>query len=322
MIEIRHVSKSFDQENVLNDINLNIKDGEIFGLVGRSGAGKSTLLRCINALETYDSGSIKVNGLEVKDLKGKDLRAFRRKVGMVFQQFSLTERDTVYENVALPMKCWKYEKNDIDAKVDSLLEIVGLHDKKHQKARNLSGGQKQRVAIARALTMDPSILLCDEATSALDPNTTKSIMDLLKEINHKLGVTIIIVTHEMSVVSYACDSMAVLDHTGVADSGDVTTIFKHPCPALIDLLGTHNTEFSQYTGTVIRIFSESNKKGENLISIITDDLSIDFEILRADVKEYRSGIYGEYILHMHSVSANRLLSYLKEKQIFYEVLHT
>ena len=184
MIEIQHLGKSWaDGGEVLKDISLDIADGEMYALVGRSGAGKSTLLRCINGLTDYQSGSMVVDGHEIKDMPYKEIRELRRQIGMVFQQFSLLERETVYNNVALPMKCWGYKSEEIDKKVMSLLELVGLADRKDARPRGLSGGQKQRVAIARALTMDPKILLCDEATSALDPKTTSSILDLLMEIN-------------------------------------------------------------------------------------------------------------------------------------------
>ena len=206
MIEIKNLKKVWDGDTdpVLNDINLTIQDGEIYALVGRSGAGKSTLLRCINGLTSYQEGSVTVNGVEIKDLDDKEMREMRRHMGMIFQQFSLLERDTVYNNVALPMKCWGYSKEEIDKKVMELLDLVGLTEKKNAKPRNLSGGQKQRVAIARALTMEPNILLCDEATSALDPKTTNSILDLLMEINERIGITVIIVTHQMEVVRKAC----------------------------------------------------------------------------------------------------------------------
>ena len=192
MIEITNLQKTFEDSDltVLKDISLKIEDGDIYGLVGRSGAGKSTLLRCINGLTGYQKGNLKVDGCEVKELSGIRLREFRKNIGMIFQQFSLLERKTVYENVALPMECWGWTRQKRDQKVKELLELVGLKEKMNVKPRTLSGGQKQRVAIARALTMDPKILLCDEATSALDPKTTNSILDLLLKINKELKITI------------------------------------------------------------------------------------------------------------------------------------
>ena len=201
MIEIQNLKKVWsDGKVVLDDINLTIEDGDIYALVGRSGAGKSTLLRCINGLASYNDGHILLDGKEVKELSYKEMRDVRRQVGMVLQNFSLLERRTVYENVALPMKCWGYSNADIKKKVTDLLELVGLDDKASARPRNLSGGQKQRVAIARALTMEPKLLLSDEATSALDPNTSSSILGLLREINQKTGITVIVVTHQMEVV--------------------------------------------------------------------------------------------------------------------------
>ena len=239
MIEIKNLKKLWEDDgsSVLEGINLTIEDGDIYALVGRSGAGKSTLLRCINGLTSYQEGSLKVDGCEIKDLKDKELREFRRHVGMIFQQFSLLERETVYKNVALPMQCWKYPKDQIDKKVRELLELVGLGDKMNAKPRNLSGGQKQRVAVARALTMDPKILLCYEATSALDPKTTNSILDLLMEINQKLGITVIIVTHQMEVVRKACNKACILENGKIADEGTVKEIFIKQPHSLRRLLG-------------------------------------------------------------------------------------
>ncbi|PWJ51942.1 methionine ABC transporter ATP-binding protein [Faecalicatena contorta] len=321
MIEIRNLKKCFGEEKVLNSINIDIQDGDIFGLVGRSGVGKSTLLRCINALETYDSGILNVNGAEVSSLSGMELRKFRRNVGMIFQHFSLTERDTVYQNIALPMKCWKYEKQDIKKKVESLLEIVELGDRSNQKARYLSGGQKQRVAIARALALEPSILLCDEATSALDPNTTKSILELLKEVNRKLGVTIVVVTHEMSVVRSICNKIAVLDKNGIADSGDVEEVFKNQCPALVELLGNRDDFASIKSGKAIRVFCSSDDAEKNIIVKMFRDTKISFGILNADVKEYRTGIFGEFVILVREEDEKNIIEYMSANNIFWEVLN-
>ena len=194
MVEFKNVNKNYGMFNALNDINLTINDGEIFGLVGKSGAGKSTLLRTINKLETIDSGEVIVNGININELKGKKLRNYRKKVAMIFQQFSLLETKTVYDNIALPLECLHLSKEEIKEKVTDLAKIVSLEDKLNNLSTELSGGQKQRVAIARSLALSPEILLCDEATSALDPITTRQILELLKEINKNLGITIIIVT--------------------------------------------------------------------------------------------------------------------------------
>ena len=211
MIKIQNLNKYYGDTQVLKDVNIEISKGEIFGIIGHSGAGKSTLLRCINGLEKYQEGSLTVQGKEVKDLNDSEIRNLRKNLGMIFQHFSLLERRTVFENVALPLECFKYSKAEIEKRVNNLLEIVGLSDKKDVKPRNLSGGQKQRVAIARALALEPKVLLCDEATSALDPNTTKSILTLLEDINKKLDITIIIVTHQMEVVKQICTRVAVME---------------------------------------------------------------------------------------------------------------
>ena len=237
MIAAAGITKSFGDAPVLRDLDLHIEKGAIYGLAGRSGAGKSTLLRCINGLEAYDGGSLIVDGIDVKTLSRQDMMAFRRKIGMVFQHFSLLERLSVYDNVALPLRCWKYKSAFIDKRVKELLEIVGIHEKMRRKPRELSGGQKQRVAIARALTMSPHILLCDEATSALDPKTSKSIIDLLKEINGRMGITIVFVTHQMSVIRGLCREMAILENGRIAVSGSVEEIFRHQPKALRNLLG-------------------------------------------------------------------------------------
>ena len=179
MIKIKNLNKYYGDVQILKNVDIEISKGEIFGIIGHSGAGKSTLLRCINGLEDYRDGSLTVEGQEVKGLNEKEIRELRKDLGMIFQHFSLLERKTVFENVALPLECFKYPKEEIEKKVMNLLELVGLADKKDAKPRNLSGGQKQRVAIARALALEPKVLLCDEATSALDPNTTKSILALL-----------------------------------------------------------------------------------------------------------------------------------------------
>ncbi|WP_235601262.1 methionine ABC transporter ATP-binding protein [Tissierella sp. P1] len=218
MIEIKNLRKFYGNLEVLKGIDLQIEEGKIFGLVGRSGTGKSTLLRCINGLEKYNEGSLYVGDIDVKNLSEKELRSFRKDVGMIFQHFSLLERLTVYENIALPLRCWNYDKSFIDKRVRELLEVIDIPDKINSKPRELSGGQKQRVAIARALAMEPKILLCDEATSALDPKSTKSIISLLNKINKDLGITMVIVTHEMHVLRSICEEIAIIEDGRIEQS--------------------------------------------------------------------------------------------------------
>ena len=218
MIEINNLKKIWEDDgsSVLEGINLKIEDGDIYALVGRSGAGKSTLLRCINGLTSYQEGSLKVDGCEVKDLKEKELREFRRHVGMIFQQFSLLERQTVYQNVALPMQCWKYKKEEIDRKVRELLELVGMSDKMNAKPRNLSGGQKQRISIARIFLKDPPVLILDEATSALDSVTEARLQETFERLSQ--GRTTIIIAHRLSTVRNA-DRIAVVEEGRIVELG-------------------------------------------------------------------------------------------------------
>ena len=232
MIQIEHVSKTFSGKygtvHALDDVSIHVEKGDICGIIGFSGAGKSTLIRLVNGLETADSGKVTVCGKELSTLKKPELRALRRKIGMVFQQFNLLESKTVYHNIALPLILAKTPKVEIDKKVKEVLKIVELEDKKDTYISQLSGGQKQRVGIARALTTDPELLLCDEATSALDPQTTESILKLLKKINRKMGVTILLITHQMQVVQMICNKVAVMESGKIVESGSVLEVFGSP----------------------------------------------------------------------------------------------
>ena len=232
LIQIEHVSKTFSGKygtvHALDDVSIHVEKGDICGIIGFSGAGKSTLIRLVNGLETADSGKVTVCGKELSALKKPELRALRRKIGMVFQQFNLLESKTVYHNIALPLILAKSPKAEIDKKVKEVLKIVELEDKKDTYISQLSGGQKQRVGIARALTTDPELLLCDEATSALDPQTTESILKLLKKINRKMGVTILLITHQMQVVQMICNKVAVMESGKIVESGSVLEVFGSP----------------------------------------------------------------------------------------------
>lgn len=231
-IEIKDLHKTFktkDKTNeVLKGINLSVNKGEIFGIVGFSGAGKSTLVRCINRLEEPDKGQVFVGDVEVTSLNKRQLDKTRSNIGMIFQQFNLFDSMTVAENIAYPLKVNKWNKADINKRIDELLELVSLKDKKDAYPGELSGGQKQRVGIARALAGSPDVLLSDEATSALDPQTTLSVLDLLKEINKKLGVTILLITHELEVIKYTCDRMAVMENGEFKEVGLVEDVFNNP----------------------------------------------------------------------------------------------
>ena len=328
MIEITNLQKTFEDSDltVLKDISLKIEHGDIYGLVGRSGAGKSTLLRCINGLTGYQGGSLKVDGCEVKELSGLRLREFRKNIGMIFQQFSLLERKTVYDNVALPMECWGWPKQKRDQKVKELLELVGLKEKLYVKPRTLSGGQKQRVAIARALTMDPKILLCDEATSALDPKTTNSILDLLLKINKELKITIVIVTHQMSVVRKICSHVAIMKSGEIVETGSVSEIFSHPKSDVARELirkdegddisraeSSGNTKDLIQSGRKVRIVFSENSAFQPVIANMILKFREPVNILRADTRNIGGVAKGEMILEFagDSRQAEEMQNYLK-----------
>lgn len=232
MIQFQNVSKVFHTKEqsiyALDYVNLEIKDGDIFGIIGYSGAGKSTLLRCMNLLERPTAGDVIVNGIKMNALNEKKLRAQRKKIGMIFQHFNLMKSRTVYQNIAFPLKGSSLSKQEQEKKIMQLLQLVDLEDKKDAYPSQLSGGQKQRVAIARALANDPDILLCDEATSALDPQTTKSILKLLKEVNQRLHITIVLITHEMAVVKEICHRVAVMEKGRIIEEGSILEIFSRP----------------------------------------------------------------------------------------------
>ena len=232
MIKVEHANKTFSGKygkvHALQDVSIHVEKGDIYGIIGFSGAGKSTLIRLVNGLETLDSGTVTVHGEELGSLKKPQLRKLRRKIGMVFQQFNLLESKTVYHNIALPLILEKVPKAEIDKKVKEVLQFVELEDKKDVYVSQLSGGQKQRVGIARALTTTPDILLCDEATSALDPQTTEAILKLLKKINREMGVTILLITHQMQVVQMICNKVAVMEKGQVVEAGSVLDVFGKP----------------------------------------------------------------------------------------------
>ncbi len=232
MITIKALTKTYTTPDskitALHNISLKITQGDIFGIIGFSGAGKSTLIRCLNRLEEPDSGTIIIAGQDITAMNKKQLKLARRKIGMIFQQFNLLDAKTVFENVAFPLEVSGYPKNKIKNRVGEILDLVGLHDKAKAYPLQLSGGQKQRVGIARALSNKPDVLLSDEATSALDPQTTYSILELLKNINKKLGLTIVLITHELDVLRYICNNMAVIEHGKIVESGLVENFFLNP----------------------------------------------------------------------------------------------
>lgn len=320
MIEIKNVCKSFGQTEVLKDIAISIKEGEIYGIIGHSGAGKSTLLRCINGLESYDKGSIKVMGEEVSGLGAKKLREFRKNLGMIFQNFNLLKRKTVYKNVSLPLEVWGYDKEYIDKRVNELLALVGLEDKAESKPASLSGGQKQRVAIARALALEPKILLCDEATSALDPKITKDILALLSKINKELGITIVIVTHQMEVVKEVCERVALIDGGIVKAEGRAEDLFLKPGASLKKFLGEEDETTLPDEGINIRIFFPADCSENALITRMAREADVDFSIVWGKLEKFRENVLGSLVINIDEKDKETISDYLKSKNIEWEVI--
>ena len=317
MIRIENVSKSFDNLQILKGVSLNIEKGEIFGIVGRSGVGKSTLLRCVNGLEQYNSGSIKVDGAEVGSLSPEELRLFRKNVGMVFQNFSLVTRASVYENIAFAMKIWNCDKNRIDRRVKELLEVMGIPEKINARARDLSGGQKQRVALARALAMNPSVLLCDEATSALDPKSTIDILSLLDEINKNFNITIVMVTHEMEVIKTLCDSMAVMANGNVEATGSVEQVFLERPPALCDLLGEAPMKLRDKE-TLFDIQIDEEKGDATLLTSMARSLGVDFRFADNQKLSLKNKTVDTFRILADRVDAAAITKYLDMRSITYK----
>ena len=318
MIEIQGLGKYFGEHKVLSDISLKVEKGDVFGIVGHSGAGKSTLLRCMNGLESYSEGSVRVNGKEVKDLDDKDLKLLRRDMGMIFQNFNLMNRKDVFENILFPLKVWGTPKAEAEKRASELLELVGLTGKKHEKVRNLSGGQKQRVGIARALALNPEILLCDEATSALDPKTTISILELLMDINKKLNVTIVVVTHQMEVVKMICNKVIILDGGEIVASGDTEKLFLAPGPELRKLITDDYAVIP--SGTNIRLMFPREVANEGIIAKMARGLDIDFSIVGGRIERYRDSVMGFLIINVADKDVPQIEKWLGENKMCWEVL--
>lgn len=318
MIEVRNLSKSYGKTEVLKDINFDIKKGEIFSLVGHSGAGKSTLLRCINGLEEYQDGSLKVGGVEIKELKGKDLRELRKNIGMIFQNFALMSRKTVFENVATPLNFWGYDKTYSKKRVDELLEIVGLSDKKEFYPTALSGGQKQRVAIARALALNPKILLSDEATSALDPSITKQILELLKTINKEFGITIVLVTHEMEVVKNIANRAVLLKNGVITNSGEISELFLKPDENMREFLG--EDEILPTTGTNIRLYFPKKVAFDTVITTMARTLDRDFNIVWGRIEKLGEDVLGILVINIKESDKEEVCGFLQKSGVIWEVV--
>ncbi len=318
MISIKNLNKYYGDVKVLNDISIDIKKGEIFAIVGHSGAGKSTLLRCINGLEDYSDGSLLVDNKEIKSLNKKQLMEFRKNIGMIFQHFSLMQRKTVFENIALPMQVWDYSKDKIEKKVRELLVLVGLENKADSYPSELSGGQKQRVAIARALTLEPSVLLSDEATSALDPSTTTSILNLLKEINEKLNITIILVTHEMEVVKQIAQKSLLLEHGNIIGFDDTEELFLKPDDKMKDFLG--ETEIVPNEGVNIKLYFPKDNAYQAFITTMARELDMNFNIVWGKLEEINTHIVGNMVINIDESNKDIVTNYIKEHDIVWEIL--
>lgn len=319
MIEIKGLSKTFGDFKVLNNISLNIKKGDIYGIIGHSGAGKSTLLRCLNGLEKYDEGSLKVIGKEIKNLSKEEIRNLRKNLGMIFQSFNLLDRKTVYENIALPLEVWGYKKDYINLRVLELLKLVSLEDKKDSKPKELSGGQKQRVAIARALALKPEILLCDEATSALDPKTTKDILALLSKINKELKITIVVVTHQMEVVKDICENITLLEGGVVKAQGKASELFLKPGVSLRKFLG-EDDEILQEEGVNIKIFFPKSFSENAIITKMAREMNLDFSIVCGRLEKFGDDVLGSLVINVSEKEKEDVINYLVNKSVEWEVI--
>lgn len=317
MIKIKNLKKCYGDTEIFNNVNIEIKKGQIYGIIGHSGAGKSTLLRCINGLEKYQAGELKVMDRDIGNLSDEEMRNIRKSVGMIFQQFNLLNRSTVAENVELPMKIWKYPKEERKRKVNELLNMVGLSHKMNSKPRELSGGEKQRVAIARALTLNPEILLCDEATSALDPQITKDILKLLERINRELGITIVVVTHEMDVIKDICEEVTFLKKGRIEAQGKVEDIFLKPESSLKEFLGEED-EFIGEEGNNIRIYFPIDAGKDALITSMARNLNIDFSIVWGKLEKFRDKVMGSLVIKIKDEDIGKVKKYLEEENYLWE----
>ena len=318
MIEIENLRKSFGSNEILKGVSATINDGEIFAIVGRSGAGKSTLLRCINALESYDSGSLRVNGKEVLEQNAKQIRQMRKNIGMIFQNFALLNQKNVFENVALPLEIWGEDEKKIRSRVGELLEIVGLSEKINAYPRSLSGGQKQRVAIARALALNPQILLSDEATSALDPNITNQILSLLKRINADFGITIILVTHEMEVVKSTASRALLLSGGEVVSYGATWELFLKPDAKMREFLGEKIV--LPNVGVNFALYFQKEVAFDSVITQMARDLDINLNIVWGKIEELGGFVLGFLVINAKYEHRERVAKYLEKTGVLWEIL--
>ena len=322
MITVSHLNKTFnsktDSVEALHDVSFNVEKGEIYGIIGLSGAGKSTLVRCLNLLEKPDSGLIEIDNENMLSLSDRKLREKRKKIGMIFQSFNLLMQDSVIDNVCFPMELSGVSKSEARKKALQYLDIVGLKEKANAYPSQLSGGQKQRVAIARVLASDPEILLCDEATSALDPETTKSILNLIKDINSKYDITVIVITHEMAVIQEICNRCAVLEDGRLVEENTVEELFRHPKTnaARRLIFNSHNHIKDMEDGKIIRIAFEETNTTEPVIANMILEFKTPVSILESNITSISGRSRGQMMVQLpdDKVLADKMINYLKENE--------
>lgn len=338
MIELKHINKTFGKYKALDDISLTIRDGEIFGIVGQSGAGKSTLVRCINMLEPPTSGEVIVNGKDMMKLSGKELREERKNIGMIFQHFNLLSNRTVYQNVAFPLELSNVPKNEQKKRIDEILELVGLTSYRNKYPSQLSGGQKQRVGIARAIVSHPSVLLSDEATSALDPQTVQSILQLLRDINKKMGITIILITHQMEVIKEIAQHVAVIEHGKIIEEGSVIDLFTNPqtetlkkfvgsvmsseLPKQLSHMDIRQEKHSDADDTLISLSFRGDVTNEPIIANLIKEYNLDVSILYGSIDYIQNISFGRLLIMVtgHDKDMVSALDHLKSLPITSEVI--
>ncbi len=326
IIQLRDLGKEFKTANgpvvALSDINLDINQGEIFGIIGLSGAGKSTLVRCINLLELPTSGEVIFEGEDLAALRDSEKRKARQSMGMIFQQFNLLAQRNVLKNVCFPLEITGMKKDEATKRAMELLKLVGLDDRAHSYPAQLSGGQKQRVAIARAIATNPKVLLCDEATSALDPNTTKSILGLIKQINRDLGITVIVITHEMAVIEAICDRVAIIDQSRIAEVGKVSDLFSEPKSKIGRqlILGDAVKQVTFDRSRKIRITFDGRSSNEPVIANMILASKVPLNIMYAATKDINGTALGQMIVQLpeDEGEANRALNYLIAAKVPFE----
>jgi D-methionine transport system ATP-binding protein len=338
MITLENVTKVYEATNgsvtAVDNVSLQIKEGEIFGIIGYSGAGKSSLIRLLNGLEKPTKGKVIVAGRDIANIKGKELRKARQEIGMIFQHFNLLWSRTVHENIAFPLEIAGVPKEQRKKRVDELIQLVGLQGRENAYPSQLSGGQKQRVGIARALANNPKVLLCDEATSALDPQTTDSILELLVDINKRLGLTIVLITHEMHVIRKICDRVAVMENGKIVEQGEVLQVFRQPkqeitkrfVQQVIEPEETKETIahlLDKYPkGTVVQLTFVGEAAEQPLIANVVRQFQIDANILQGKISQTHQGAYGVLFVHMDGEKEEvaRAIDYIRKQQVAVEVI--